>query len=371
MKKSLPARILLIRFSSAGDIILLSALMRCIKKTQSDVVLDFVTRADMAGLVENNPHLDNIYRLERSSGSAGLRKLIGQLKENDYGLVIDAHGSFRSRLIRKLLKPTAQTVLDKKSLRRFLLIHYRINLLKDRKRLMEEYFSPLKKYGVEYDGKGTEMIVSDSCREKMSPLFVPFEGKPLIGIAPGSSWPKKSYPMDRFKYIAEKILSETDAGIVLLGGPEDEKMKLDGMTQPPGHNDTKEHKKNREGVARAPLPVSENMPDNNNRMLDLQGKTALEEAAFAAGQCRLVLTNDSLFLHLAEAAGKDAFAIFGPTVREFGYFPFRATSRVFETDTLCRPCTKNGDGRCFRNERFCITRISAEDILMAVLERID
>jgi heptosyltransferase-2 len=75
-------------------------------------------------------------------------------------------------------------------------------------------------------------------------------------------------------------------------------------------------------------------------------------------------------VHLAEAAGTDVFAIFGPTVKEFGFFPYRENSKVFETNIWCRPCSRHGSGKCFRHERYCLTKIDPESIADEIIRRV-
>ena len=339
--KMAPDKILIIRFSSAGDIVLLSALIRCIRSTWPDASIDMVTRLDMRGLIEENPNLNGKYYLDRKSGTNGLLRLIAELKKNNYDLVVDAHGSFRSRVIRRAVNPSAYTVIDKKTWKRKLLINFKINLLKNRERMLAEYFEPLRDRGVVYDNRGTEVFVSESRKNKMHALLgrEKIYGRPLIGIAPGASWPKKAYPMEKYSRIAMRLLNETDCGIILFGGDDDERLIVQSKY--------------------------------TGRVLDLQGNADFQESAFAAGRCILVLTNDSLMLHLSEAVGTDVFAVFGPTTRELGYFPYRKGSRVFEVNTWCRPCSKHGGGRCFRAQRYCLTKTDENEVFEEIKKRLE
>jgi len=318
-----PQRVLVVRFSSAGDIVLCSALLRCIHRTWPNARVDMLVRSDMAELVSHNPNLNSIHTLDRTSGLQGLMQLARGLRARRYDLVIDLHNNLRSRLLGLMLGPRFKTIFGKKTIERWLVVHTRFHRGRLPKLLLERYFEPLEDYGVVYDGHGSEVHVSQNRKERIESMLAPFAGRPILGIAPGASYPKKAFPLERFAHIAQQIIEQTSAAVILFGGAGDPKPEIDA----PG------------------------------RMLDLQGTADMQEAALAASRCRVVLTNDSLMLHLAEAAGTDALAFFGPTTRDFGYFPWRPSSKVIEVDLACRPCSKHGQGRCKEKDQYCFSRI--------------
>ncbi len=296
--------------------------MRCVKKTWANAKIDIVTKFDMHELVESNPNINKKYYLKKSDRFSGFFKLINKLKQNKYELVIDAHAVLRSKIIRMMLNAPQYTVLNKKTFRRELLIKFKINLLKKRKRILEEYINPLHKLGVKYDGKGTELFIPEIILRKTKNIL---KGKEkIIGIAPGASFANKIYPHENFKQIAMKILEGTDYNIILFGGKQDKKLNIKGY---------------------------------ENRIVDLQGNTSFIESASAASFCKVVLANDSFMVHASEAVGTNVIAFFGPTVKEFGYFPYRKNSIVFEVDIKCRPCSKHGKKACSKKEKYCLTKI--------------
>lgn len=334
-----PGKILLIRFSSAGDLVLLSALIRVLRKTWAHADIDMVTRKDLAILVEENPHLSTIHTVEREAGLGAIKALASKLRHSQYDLVIDAHGSGRSRIIRRLIRPSCIAKISKFSWRRYLRIFLKLNLLAHRKKLLESYFEPVQGMGIAYDGQGSEFFVSDARASRVRGLVARKfpRGEVLVGISPTASFRKKAFPMPKFKRICGAILENPACGIILFGGPDEPKLVLE---------------------------------KHQDRVLDLQGQTDLQESAFAAGLCRLVLSNDSVMMHLAEAMGVDAYGVFGPTTRDFGYFPHRPGSHVFEARVWCRPCSKNGSGFCFRFHRHCFRRIDEDEIIRAIRDRV-
>jgi heptosyltransferase-2 len=97
----------------------------------------------------------------------------------------------------------------------------------------------------------------------------------------------------------------------------------------------------------------------------IRGRPLVEVAKLLA-ECRLLLTNDSGLLHVAEAVGTPVVALFGPTVREFGYFPLLPASRVLEKSLECRPCSRNGKRPCHRGDLACLRDITPDQVAAAV-----
>jgi len=296
-----------------------------------------LVRDDLIELVQSSPRLTNTYGLKRSANMTDLLEFARKLRSNDYDLIIDLHNSLRSRIIRLLIGARAQTVLGKRSAKRWLLIQTKAGLFRDTKPMLERYFEPAENWGIRYDGQGAEIHVSNERRKRISSLLAGLAGRPLVGLAAHASYSKKAYPLDQFAEIGRRILAETPCGLVLFGASGDPKLSLNA----PG------------------------------RILDLQGSADMQEAACAAGCCQIVITNDSLMLHLAEAAGADVLSLFGPTTRDFGYFPWRPGSNVFEVALACRPCSKHGRGDCSQNERYCFTRIDPSRIVQHIKDKIN
>ena len=95
-----------------------------------------------------------------------------------------------------------------------------------------------------------------------------------------------------------------------------------------------------------------------------------KDTAARLARCSRLVTNDSGLLHIAEAVGTPVLALFGPTVREFGYFPILARSLVLEKSLDCRPCSRNGKRPCHRGDLACLQDITPDAVrsVLASLE---
>ena len=231
-----------------------------------------------------------------------------------------------------MFNPLVKTCsFSKKSIRRFLLIYFKINLLKNSDKQMIEYLNPLKKYSINYDGKGTEVIIPEevkkAVRYKLSHQIKDFGTRPVIALAPSAHWPGKRWSVNNFKQLCGMILSRLDVDVVVLGGARDEFCK--DIVKP------------------------------YERAYSFAGQFSIIESAAVLSMCTFSVCNDTGMMHVSEAVGTDTLVIVGPTSKEFGCYPYRQGSKVAELDMWCRPCSKNGSGVCIRfGKRPCLNNIT-------------
>jgi heptosyltransferase-2 len=172
-------------------------------------------------------------------------------------------------------------------------------------------------------------------RERLSSRLRSRKG--CVAFAPGARWKTKRWPADHFAKLISTV-SARDYAPVLIGGTED---IADNAA-----------------IARAVSP---------EEPLDLTGSLSIIESAAILRECAALVTNDSAPLHLAEAVGTPVVALFGPTVREFGYYPILRRSMALEVDLPCRPCSRNGARSCPYGTEECLTSIEPEAVLEALL----
>jgi heptosyltransferase II len=340
-------RFLVIRFSSLGDIILLTPLFRAIRRQYPGARVDFLTSTTFADLCCNDPHIDRIIAFDRSKPAQAELKRIRQLyRSAGYDWVLDAHHSLRSRLLLAschgpLLSFNRRIVhIDKRSWQRNLLLLTGINCLKatDSQRL--EYLKLLKPDGHFYpEDQQTALYPGAAEKQRIDNLLHQYGlfGQPLVAIGPGASFPGKCWPKERFLETAKHLI---DGGypVVLVGGAQDPE---------PGW-------------------ISARTSDH---AVDLAGRLSFLETAELMRHCRLVISNDTAVVHFGEAMGVPAIALFGPTVAEFGFAPFLAQSRLLAVDLSCRPCSRNGKGRCHNAiHRRCLTEIQVGEVLKEALQ---
>ena len=331
-----------------------TALPRLIHNRYPGARITFLTSEVHLELVRDNPHLERAIGFQRNTGAAGLLRLAGELRAQGFDLVADVHRSLRSRVLTALLR-TPRTHYTKRTWQRLLLLHFRHNTyrLDTGSRGFgkeEDFLAGLRPHGIEDDGQGTELHLQrlEADPETASRFAVELErvnrwragGRPVVGMAPVAAWELKRWPMGHWRALLEGFLEATGGAVVVFGGPGDD-----------------------EAAA-----LTEGLEE---RTLSLVGRTSHLESAWFAARTQLMVSNDSGMSHLAEAVGRDVVVFFGPTTREWGYFPVRPGSVVLERPLPCRPCTRTGQGNCGHLWRkACLEAITPETALQAVLGKL-
>ena len=336
-------RILIIRFSSIGDIILTTPLIRALRTRFPEARLDFVTKREFGELLDSNPHLDQLHLYDARSGAKGLSALARELRHNRYDLCVDLHKNLRSRHLRLLLRVPRVVSYSKQSLRRTLLLKTGINLYK--KPILpipERYMQQLAPFGVSPDGKGPELFPTGQHDAKVRQLFEEehVDSQPiLVGFAPIAAHPLKQWPLEKFAQLGWQLIQKHQARILIFGSPSEQRFCQTLAQQIP------------------------------NDPILLCGKLSFLESAAALKSCALFVGNDSAGVHMASAMQTPAVAIFGPTVEELGFYPYGVLLRVVSVPLPCRPCTHTGKGRCKNTEHHaCMKRISVEQVVQAAAE---
>ncbi len=343
---ALPDRTLVLRLSSIGDIVLSSPLLRVLRTAVgNDARIDFVVRKEYAELVRYSHHLSFVHEYDVKTGYRGLQQLALQLRKEKYDCVVDIHDSIRTKVLRTACQANDVTVVDKRQLERWLLVNLKRNAYTDALTVAERYIETVKKYGIVNDNKGLEIFIPDSTlfeiSGKMGALRL-HQFEKVIGICPGSKHFTKRWQREKFAETAVRAAEDHKAKILLFGGAE-EKEDCEFV---------------RSEVARR---VSEQSVTN------YAGEFSLLESAAALEFCDVVVTNDSGLMHLAAAKQKKIVAIFGSTVKEFGFFPYGTESAAVQINDLeCRPCTHIGKSHCPKGHFRCMTDISVEMVLATV-----
>ncbi len=335
-KKNL--KILVIRFSSLGDLVLTTPVFRELKKVYPFCHLTFLTSTGFGAVIDHNPHIDEFLYFDRKSNKADLEKLIQHLKEQQFDIVYDAHQSLRSRWICWHLcgwwfqkgKPERWKI-NKHSWQRNLLIYGKINLMQNPLSQRERLLHPLQQRSSLPLNTHTELFPGAVIRMKVSQLLQQrgiSEGR-FLCIGPSASFPGKCWPLSHYQTLIEWLL-EQQWQIVLVGGKGEAETQL-----------LKTH-------------FGEAVQSMAGELSPLESAALLERAS-------LVICNDTSIGHLAEAVKTPAVVIFGPTVREWGYGPFLQNSMLMEMSLPCRPCTRNGKGNCkIPQKRLCLTSLSPQ-----------
>lgn len=327
-------KILVIRFSSIGDIVLTTSVIRCIKTQIQNVELHFLSKSKYYELLEFNPYIDKILNYHDN-----LHLIIKNLRKENYDLIIDLHKSIRSRFIRTLLMVKSISY-SKLNFRKFLLVNFKINTLPDY-HLIDRYFNSLKKLGIANDYKGNDIFIPQNAVEKINKLFEEFQIVDFYAIVIGGTYFTKCLPPDKII----KIVDSINFPVILLGGV-NEKVKGDYIKF-----------------------------NTKNKVINLCGECTVLESSAIINRSKSVLSNDTGLMHIAAALGKRVVSVWGNTVPKFGMFPYYGTEQsnkeksvIIEINGLeCRPCSKLGLHKCPKKHFRCMNDLNEENITKAIL----
>lgn len=332
-------KILVIRFSSLGDILMTTAMVRTLKKRFPQSEIHFAVREDFKDLVQWNPHLKKVWTIHRSEGIPGLLRLRKSWNEENFDLIYDAHRSLRTRLLMPFLKAKEKAYFMKHYFTRSLALTFKLPLL-PKKRFLVQFMEPLYRCGVKDDNLGPELCLPDSARESAQQKFPlkTLTDKKRIGLIPSAQWPGKRWPLDYFRTLIEILVQKTPHEFVIFGGKEDVFC---------------------EDLARG---------FSTERVINTQGKLSIAESSALVEKCDLVVANDTGLMHVADSLGIPSVLILGPTSGDLGCLPFHPLSQIVEKQMWCRPCSKNGEAPCIRGKRHCLLELSPQMVFDSTMK---
>ena len=329
-------RILLIRLSSLGDILLMTPLVDLLRGACPNAKIDVLTKAEFRDLLRSHPA---ITRLLTFGSEQPLRYTLTDLCAETYDLALDLHCTPRSQLLLRRLRARRKQTYNKRVLRRALLVGLGLNTLRSMTPVPELYAAPLRRLGLKGPLGSPTMHLDPQSTEDMEAHIArclpDAFNRPLLAIAPGARWPTKRWPAERFAAVAQELARERGAAVVILGGPD-------------------------EAHLASALYDSLEVP-----AINVAGSLSLMHSAALLSRCRLLIGNDSGLMHMATALRVPVVAIFGPTVQEFGFYPFQARAEVVSEPLSCRPCSTKGSLHCPRGHHACMQDISTARVLAA------
>jgi heptosyltransferase-2 len=330
-------RILIIRLSSLGDILLTTPVVRLLHQLYPQASIDFLVKATYQDVLRSNPCIARLHLLQEGQT---LYQTLSRLRQTRYTLVLDLHRNLRSWFLSHGLRGHQKLAYNKHRLRRALLVRLGWNTLAAMTPVPELYAAPLRRLGITTPLPAPEMHLAPGSQEAMHTYlveaFATGHTRPLLAVAPGARWPTKRWPVERFAAVAQELAMAQQAAVVILGDITDKPLA-------------------QELCCRLTVPV-----------LDSTGMLTLMHTAALLQQCRLLLSNDSGLMHMATALQVPVVAVFGPTVQEFGFYPFQARAHVVHTDLACRPCSSKGSACCPRGHHQCMQRLPSAQVLAAV-----
>jgi len=314
-------KILIIRFSSIGDIVLTTPVIRCLKK-QHKYCIHYLTKSKYIELLKFNPYIDKFYSI-----NSNINEIINDLKKEKYDYVIDLHNNIRSFVLKKKLNIISDTVY-KESFEKWLYINTGINLIKN-KHVVNRYFKTFKKININDDGKGIDYFIDPSINAIPHLSGIKFNQTQYIIWILGGTYSNKRLSKKNVLNICKNI----DFPIIFLGGEEE--------------------------VSVGDYVVKSHSAANNR--YNLCGKLTFDQSAWLIKKSKLVLSNDTGFMHVSAAFQKKIISFWGCTKPILGMSPYISDEKsiMFIGNPNKRPCSKLGD-KCLYSKDGCVNDIDVE-----------
>lgn len=317
-------KILVVRFSSIGDIVLTTPILRCIKQQLKDVELHYITKHNFLSVIENNPYVDKTYTIKDS-----LKDVIPQLKKENYDYVIDLHHNIRTLKLKTALGKKSFS-FNKLNWEKFLIVNFKKNKL-PHIHIVDRYFETVQALGVKNDGKGLDYFINEKDEIDIPSSLPSLFHEDYNALVVGGSYFTKQIPLNKLK----EICTKSSLPLILLGGKED-------------------------------TAIAEQVYQlHKNKTINLCGKLNLNQSASIIQQASKVITSDTGLMHIAAAYKKNIISLWGNTIPEFGMGPYLAgkDSQILEVKGLsCRPCSKLGYKKCPKGHFKCMNDIVIPEI---------
>ncbi len=332
-------KFLIIRFSSIGDIVLTTPVVRCLKKQLVTAEVHYLTKTSFAKVVAANPYIDKIHCLQHN-----LDGVIAALQQEDFDYVIDLHHNLRTQKVKRALGKKSFS-FNKLNLQKWLLTGLKINRMPDQ-HIVDRYMQALESFGIKNDGAGLDYFIGPEDAVKETYIPVSHQAGYIVLVI-GAAHNTKKYPLHRLQAFCKSI----NHPVIVLGGKED---------------------------AETGAQLSAIDPF---KIYNACGKFNLNESADLVRRAKLIVSNDTGLMHIAAAFKRPVVSLWGNTVPAFGMFPYYGANflsrqqdspyDILEVNNLgCRPCSKIGYQKCPKGHFKCMEGITEQAVLQAVLKRI-
>jgi len=333
-----PKRILAIKFSSIGDIVLTTSPLKTLNDQFPSAKIDFLTLDNFASILEGNKFIDRIIPFDKNTDFIKLIKTGKWINKANYDLVIDFHNSLRSKIIRFMIRSIPKRYLRKPRWKRFLLFRFRKNLFPADFSQLQLLHQPIAEWMCSKTYPLPELFISNTER-KEAEILLKRRGvnKQFIAIIPGAAWPQKRWTVGNYCKLLTDIKNRNDVNFVILGGENDS--------------------------------ICSEIVKCDTDYINLQGKTSLRKSMSIIANSKYVIGADTGLIHAAEALGKRVVMLMGPTSRETGAGVNRNDSISIENnDIWCRPCSQNGNRKCYRDEQYCMTSLTPKIVFNKMIK---
>lgn len=323
--ESSKVKFLIIRFSSIGDIVLTTPVIRCIKTQVEGAEIHFAVKSRFKEVLQANPYIDKIHSLDKN-----LEMLVRELKKENIDYIIDLHRNIRSFRVKLALRRLSFS-FNKLNVRKWIRVNLKWNKLPDI-HIVERYFETVKYFSVDNDNKGLDYFIRPEDEYDLG-LKANLKTGKIVSVVIGGGHYTKQIPLE----ILNILIRNIQGSVILLGGKED-------------------------------ISKAGNLTTGQN-IFNLVGKLNIGQTASVIKQSDVIVTPDTGAMHIASAFKKKVVSVWGNTIPEFGMYPYLPgpDSKLFQIEKLyCRPCSKIGFSKCPEKHFRCMRDHNAELIANAV-----
>lgn len=322
-------KFLIIRFSSIGDIVLTTPVIRCLKQQVPDAEVHFLTKSSFLPVVQHNPYIDKIHLLAHS-----WELMIEELKSENYDYIIDLHHNTKTLRVKSALKKKSFSFY-KLNIEKYIYTSIKLNIL-PKVHIVDRYLKTVESFGVKNDGAGLDYFISKEEETKREDIPASHSAG-FVACVIGAALGTKQWPVHKWK----EFCLQLNHPVILLGGPEDV------------------------------TAGNEIAAVDDIKVYNACGKFKLNESADLVRKAKLVVTNDTGLMHIAAAYKKPIISLWGNTVPSFGMTPYYGVSMVPHTmvqvnKLWCRPCSKIGYKKCPLGHFKCMEKIEVEQVIQIV-----
>jgi len=312
-----------------GDVILATPLFEAARAACPGETIEAVVRKGCENLVMNNPYVDVIVPWDKhgvEKGITGIRLIARTIRDVGIHTAVVPHRSLRSSIALLLAGVKTRIGFAKGggSLLHTIRVPYRLGVHE-----VERNLELARAAGWKHEGFRPAIFPNDIDRSVVGDIVRDLG--PFCVLAPGSVWATKMWPAEYYIRVGGEY-AKRGLGIVLSGGPDDETLCRGIAGNVPGA-----------------VPVA--------------GLLTLRQSAELYRRARFVLTGDSAPQHIAAAMDARVFSIFGPTVRDFGFWPYTDRGVVIEESLDCRPCGTHGHRECREDHHRCMRAVTPDRVI--------
>ncbi len=324
-------KIVILRFSSIGDIVLTLPTIRALRAQYPEAQITFVTKAPFASLFEAVEEIDSVIPLSKEKGA--LKKIIEHCQKEQYDLLVDLHSNQRTLLLKLLGRAKKCITYKKPRLSKLLLVWFKKKpdpLIP----IWKRYLQTVKPLLTKETRPNFSLTLSKNATQKATEIIAPLE-KNIITIASGSSWATKEWPIEKYHQLGKLLATLKNVSIITIGGEKDKTVQT---------------------------ALQKSIPS----LVPLCGELSIVESAAIVAQSTMLLTVDTGMMHIGAGYNTPICALFGSTVKDFGFFPASQNCTIFEKELSCRPCSHTGKVVCPKKHFRCMNEINSETIFNTI-----